>query len=80
MIKEFKTAKGKTITYFYEGRNLKCKFKEGGELPECLTGEFTSPREAEIQILRYLDEKTPWHAKGSLQKRIKEAKVVENDD
>lgn len=79
-MKQYKTHKGSTLTTYWEGRFLLCKFKEGGELPDELkNAKFTSEREADIHILKYLDNQTPHHAKGSLQKRIKEVVEVKEE-
>lgn len=65
-MKTFETHKGKTIEMFYKGRNVALKFKEGGELPEDLTGLFTNPNEAEYAVIRYLDRHTPKHKKPTI--------------
>lgn len=52
----FATPNGKEITTFYEGRNLRVKFIQGGELPECLSGLYTNPTHAKNAILTYISQ------------------------
>lgn len=66
-MKTFETHKGKTIEMYYKGRNIALKFKEGGELPEQLSGLYTNPIMAEKDILIYLDKHTPKHKKPTIE-------------
>lgn len=77
-MKTFETHKGKTIEMFYKGRNIALKFKEGGELPEELTGIYTGPLEAELAVLRYLDRHTPKHKKSTIS--VEEEAALQNQE
>lgn len=54
----FKTANGKEVTTFIDPINAhyRIKFLSGGELPEELSGLFTSVSRAEIAITRYISK------------------------
>lgn len=56
-MKTFETPNGKTIQLqIKEGSSLiRISFAQGGELPEELSGLYTSERDAEKAILFYLD-------------------------
>lgn len=59
-MKEFETKGGKKIVLVPEGNAIRIMFSPGGELPEELTGKFTSEFFVERAILSYLaqqDEK-----------------------
>lgn len=58
-MKKYKTKAGKEITLFIcpKTNHIKVQFSSGGELPEELTGLFTSEREAEKVITPYLERK-----------------------
>jgi hypothetical protein len=70
-----KTLKGKEIQFKYVGNLLQVYFPEGGQVPDCLSGFYTSERELNIAVHRYLEKTTPKHAKGSLEKNINENTV-----
>lgn len=61
MIPSFKTFNGKRIEMFIlpNTQHFKIKFVPGGELPEELSGLFTSIRDASNAILCYLDKDSP---------------------
>jgi len=56
-VKSFETLLGKKIELFIDPKtaHIKLKFVPGGELPEELTGLYTSERSAEKDILFYLE-------------------------
>ena len=58
---KFQTAYGKGISTFIAPNtsHVKIKFDQGGELPLCLTGLFTSVREAEKAIVAYIEADKP---------------------
>lgn len=55
------THNGKEIKVAFDNKNglYKVFFGSGGELPEELAGLFTSDKEANIAILKYLDRTKP---------------------
>lgn len=55
-MKTFETPAGKVIQLKIDKKtsHIKIEFATGGELPECFTGLFTTEREAEIAVGRYL--------------------------
>lgn len=59
-MKEYKTKAGKEIALIIcpKTNHIKLQFTSGGELPEELTGLFTSEREAEKVITQYLERKS----------------------
>jgi len=59
-MKIFETPAGKKIQLKICPRtaHIKIEFASGGELPEELSGLYTSEREAEISITKYLSHKT----------------------
>lgn len=66
---KFETPNGKVIETIICPRtaHVKVQFATGGELPEALSGHFTSVREAEKAIVMYIDSKEdtkPSKAKG----------------
>lgn len=67
-MKTYETPAGKTIQLKICPRtaHIKVEFATGGELPACLAGLYTTEREAEISILKYLDtkEEQPKKTKG----------------
>ncbi len=58
-MKKYKTKAGKEIALFIcpKTNHIKVQFSSGGELPEELTGLFTSEREADKVITSYLERK-----------------------
>ena len=56
-MKSFETILGKKIELFIDSKTalIRLKFNPGGELPEELTGLYKSERDAEKDILFYLD-------------------------
>ena len=54
---KFTTANGKPIDTFIIPNTsmLGIKFTQGGELPECLSGMYTSVRDADKAIVAYLE-------------------------
>lgn len=75
-MKQWETVNGKHLECYREGNGIKFKFKEGGELPDCLEGIYTSEREAELAAVKYLVVTTPNHKQGSISEKIKNAKTV----
>jgi hypothetical protein len=67
-----KTLKGKEIKFRYVGNLLQVYFPEGGQVPDELSGFYTSEREATLAVHRYWEKSTPKHYKGSLEKNINE--------
>lgn len=61
-----KTLKGKQIQFKQVGNLLQVYFPEGGEVPEVLSGLYTSEREATIAVHRYWEKTVPKHARGEL--------------
>lgn len=57
-MKSFETPAGKTIQLSIKenSSHIKISFGQGGELPEELTGVFTSEVEAEKAVICYLDK------------------------
>ena len=57
-MKTFQTPAGKTIQMKYKDgtSHIRVEFAQGGELPEEFTGVFTTEREAEFAIIRYLSK------------------------
>lgn len=55
-MKTFETPAGKKIQLKIDQKTslIKVEFASGGELPMCFTGGFTTEREAEIAVRRYL--------------------------
>ncbi|MFA5142503.1 MAG: hypothetical protein WC471_06060 [Candidatus Woesearchaeota archaeon] len=66
-MKTYETVAGKVIQLKIcpKTAHIKAEFASGGELPECLTGLFTTEREAEIAILKYIDIKDTQEKKKS---------------
>jgi hypothetical protein len=79
-MKEWKTKGGSTLTNYREGNAIKFMFKEGGELPQMLSGIYTSERESEKAAEMYLLDQAPKHSQGSAKQRIKDAKTVQSED
>jgi len=52
---EFETKKGKTVRLYPDGNGWRVMFTSGGELPEELSGIFTSQGIATKVIERYID-------------------------
>lgn len=75
-MKQWETVNGKHLEYYREGNGIKFKFKEGGEIPDCLDGIYTSEREAELAAVKYLIGTTPKNKQGSIAENIKNAKTV----
>ncbi|UOF80643.1 flavivirus dead domain [Caudoviricetes sp.] len=57
-MREFETGTGKTIQMIIDPKtaHIKLQFKEGGQLPDELSGLYTSERNATKDILSYLDK------------------------
>jgi hypothetical protein len=57
-MKTYQTSGGKQITLFIcpKTAHIKAQFVPGGELPQELAGLWTSEREADISIIKYLDK------------------------
>lgn len=57
---KFETGKGKSISTFIDPKtaHVRIRFDQGGELPEELSGLFTSVRVAEQMITSYLSKNT----------------------
>lgn len=57
-MKSYETVSGKRIELYIEPKtsHIKLKFWQGGELPEELTGMYTSEKDAERDILIYLEK------------------------
>lgn len=55
---KFTTANGKPIDTFIIPNTalIGIKFTQGGELPSCLSGMFTSERNADMAIVKYLED------------------------
>lgn len=70
----YTTAYGKDITAFIDPKtaHVRIKFIQGGELPECLSGLFTSVRAAEKAILGYIEDDKPTETKKERQVKNKE--------
>lgn len=82
---EFKTANGKEIEIFTDPAtaHVKVKFKDGGQLPEELSGLFTSRAIAEVAVTSYLlrthEEKSKKKENKDFEKKlIEEAKSKED--
>lgn len=60
-MREYETKGGKKIVLVPEGNAIRVMFSPGGELPEELTGKFTSEFFAERAILAYLANQEPKH-------------------
>ncbi len=62
----FQTAGGKTVATFREPKNchIKIKFVPGGELPEELSGLFTTEKLADQAIKHYIEKSTPAEKKS----------------
>lgn len=73
MIK-YTTAYGKDITAFIDPKtsHVRIKFVQGGELPECLSGLYTSVRVAEKAILGYIEDDKPAESKKERKQTAKE--------
>lgn len=52
---DFETKKGKTVRLYSEGNGWKIKFYPGGEVPEELSGIFTSEGIATKAIQQYIE-------------------------
>lgn len=73
---KFKTFFGKEISWFRNPRSFyQIKFTTGGELPECLQGEFTSYPAMEIAIITYLENSIPKKQKAENAKNTKQEAV-----
>lgn len=57
----YTTEYGKDIATYIDPKtaHVRVKFVQGGELPECLSGLFTSVRVAEKAIQAYIEEDKP---------------------
>jgi hypothetical protein len=69
---DLKTLNGKEIQFTYVGNLLKVSFKDGGVIPQDLSGFYTSEREATIAVHRYWEKSVPKHRRGSLERNINE--------
>lgn len=49
----------KVLVPYYEGRMVKIKYEGGGQLPEELSGMYTSVGEANKAISNYTPKRTP---------------------
>ena len=58
---KFTTAYGKDVETYRDpnGAHIRIKFVQGGELPECLSGVFTSEFMADRAITSYIEEDKP---------------------
>lgn len=56
-MKTYETPAGKVIQMKIDQKtsHIRVEFATGGELPESLSGLFTTEREASLAIIRYLD-------------------------
>ena len=69
---QFKTFFGKEISWFRNPRGaFQVKFTTGGELPMCLSGEFTHYNKMEDAIVMYLVDTMP--------KKVKDAKNTDKE-
>jgi len=55
---KFVTPKGKEVATFVcpKSAHYRIKFVQGGELPEALSGLYTSERHADLAISQYLED------------------------
>lgn len=65
-MRTYETPNGKEISCYYDGRNLRLKFTQGGELPLELSGIFTNETAVEKAVNIYLAGK---HKDGNKQTR-----------
>lgn len=58
-MQKFTTPGGKDIEVYHKGMLMEIRFVGGGELPEALSGKYTSFAAAKTAIEMYIDSKTP---------------------
>lgn len=55
-MRNYTTHRGKDITIYPEGNAWKVQFDQGGELPEMLSGQFTSEGIAAQKVELYIEK------------------------